>query len=127
MMIPVMAACWVTLMSSSPSEMCLSAASVTTLLLKLLVLLVLLVLQSSGELDGDDGLVSGRGGSASSPDTSLQEDRRRSVLKTNLHFPGDTWLPVRTYRNFGCVSGCSSGLSSTNGSSVSAQVTGGWA
>lgn len=123
MKIPVMAACWVTLMSSSPSEMCLSAASVTTLLLKLLVLLVLLVLQASGELDGDDGLVSGRGGSASSPDTSLQEDRRRSVSTTILHFPEDTWLPVCTYRSFGC----SSGLSSTNGSSVSAQVRGGWA
>ncbi len=92
---PVMAASWLTLMSSSPSEMCLRAASVpavTTLLL--LELLVLLVLESS---EGEAGLGSGaggggdgegaaggmegrkgeeRGGSSSATDISLQEERQ---------------------------------------------------
>lgn len=47
MTIPVMAACWLTLISSSPSEMCLTAASVSTLLL---LGLLGLVLESSEEL-----------------------------------------------------------------------------
>lgn len=55
---PVRAARWLTLMSSSPSEMCFRAASVTALLL----LVELLVLESSEELDTDAGLGSGTGG-----------------------------------------------------------------
>ncbi len=62
MKIPVMAASWLTLMSSSPSEMCLSAASVPAVTVLLLELLVLLVLDSSEELEGDAGLRSGLGG-----------------------------------------------------------------
>lgn len=53
MTIPVMAACWLTLISSSPSEMCLTAASVSTLLL---LGLLGLVLESSEELQEDSGL-----------------------------------------------------------------------
>jgi len=56
MMIPVRGANWVALMSSSPSEMCFSAASVSAVT----VLLLLLELESSEEVEGDTGVHSAR-------------------------------------------------------------------
>lgn len=54
MMVPVMAAGWLALMSSSPSEMCFRAASVPAVT-------VLELLDSSEEVEGDAGPAS-RGG-----------------------------------------------------------------
>lgn len=89
MTIPVMAVCWLTLISSSPSEMCLTAASVSTLLL---LGLLGLVLESSEELQEVSGLGSGpapspggegqeggiareEGGTLRSPDDRLEEEK----------------------------------------------------
>lgn len=145
MTIPVMAACWLTLISSSPSEMCLTAASVSTLLL---LGLLGLVLESSEELQEVSGLGSGPGPSPGgegqeggiareesaalwSPDDRLQEEkdstseRRACGGKYNIPiFPIMHHLPRRvcSYTGCVCVSRCSSCVSSTNGSSKSSEV-----
>lgn len=54
MMVPVMAAGWLALMSSSPSEMCFRAVSVPAVT-------VLELLDSSEEVEGDAGPASGGG------------------------------------------------------------------
>lgn len=87
MKVPVMAASWLTLMSSSPSEMCLNAPSVpavTTLLL--LEEVELLEELDSEEAEGDAGGGGGdgegagggrgekRGGSSCATDITLQEE-----------------------------------------------------
>ena len=88
MKVPVMAASWLMLMSSSPSEMCLNAPSVpavTTLLL--LEEVELLEELDSEEVEGDVGPGGGghgegagggrgeeRGGSSCATDITLQEE-----------------------------------------------------
>lgn len=115
---PVIAARGLMLISSSPSEMCFSAASVSavTAVLELLVL----VLESSEELERDSGLVSEvggggdrgraggrdgggggeeRGGSSSATDITLKEEKesrpteRPERTRTD---PGAIWCFVRT-------------------------------